>query len=169
LYNSWAALYHSRIGNKSMDNDYSQRELTQIKEIAQGARNIFELILEDSMRTRETQGSCLYASILLSNCINKFTKASSKICGGGPPINGGFWDASGVCRGHYWVQGITSEGLAFVADITADQFGLEKIVVLTLDQAKNCYQPGDALEIARQVKETLAEIGEEFKDIDGLN
>jgi hypothetical protein len=26
-------------------------------------------------------------------------------------------------HGHYWVEGVTPDGIAFVADLTADQFG----------------------------------------------
>src|SRR3546814_10003564 len=75
-------------------------------------------------------------------------------------LDGGVIDPSGIVRGHYWIEGVTKEGTPFLVDITSDQFGYEKIVILPLEKARERYSPGDADRIADHVRETLTEIQE---------
>lgn len=132
----------------------------QIEDIATSMRDIFERILTDSIGTADTAGACLYASILLSTTLDKFAGTKTRICGGGPPMDGGVTDPGGVVRGHYWVEGQTKEGQPFLVDITADQFGYEKVVILALDAARSRYTPGDPERIAEHVREEMRVIEE---------
>src|SRR3546814_4856938 len=94
-----------------MDNKFEK-----VEEIACSMRDIFERILEDSIGTADPTGACLYASILLSTTLDKFAGTETLICGGGPPLDGGVIDPSGIVRGHYWIEGVTKEGTPFLVD-----------------------------------------------------
>lgn len=133
-------------------------ELAEITEICTGMRGIFEHVLADSIGTSETAGSCLYASILLKSSLERFAGASAMIRGGGPPLDGGVLGPDGKLHGHYWLEGRTRAGTAFVADVTADQFGFDKIIVLPLDEARTRYYPGQQARIDQHVAEETAAI-----------
>lgn len=128
------------------------QSLALIEEITSDARKIFEHVLTSSFGRAETRGACMYASIMLATLLSKFAEAPSHVCGGGPPMDGGLVDLAGVLRGHYWVEGMTGSGEAFVADITADQFGYSTIVVLPLAAAAR-YQRGDQSLINQHIEE----------------
>lgn len=128
-------------------------QLALIRERAMDMRDMFERVLHDSIGSSQTEGACLYAAILLASTLTKFAKAPSVVCGGGPPLDGGLKDRTGNLRGHYWVAGTCETGQEFVADITADQFGYEKVVVLDAADAAVLYFPGDATLIAGHVEE----------------
>lgn len=129
--------------------------LDQVKDIAVDMRSVFDQVLLASIKTTDPSGACLYASILLLNALRKFAGAEAAICGGGPPMDGGLRDASGQIHGHYWIEGSTKEGVPFLADITADQFGYERITILPLAHARERYTPGDANLVTSHVEETL--------------
>jgi hypothetical protein len=131
------------------------KDLEPIVEISIGIRDIFERILQDSIKTTETSGACLYAAILLSNSINQFSTAQAIVCGGGPNEDCGIRDKSGVKKGHYWVEGKTESGIKFIADISSDQFDYPPVVVITEDQARFRYFPGHQATIDQHVKEEL--------------
>jgi hypothetical protein len=126
-------------------------DLDDITEMAAGIRDIFENALRSSLGGTETNDACLYAAMLLSSALAKFSGARAIVCGGGPPMDGGIYDPSGVCRGHYWVEGISASGQPFIADVSADQFGYDKIVVLTEDAGRHRYTRGNAALIAAHV------------------
>jgi hypothetical protein len=130
--------------------------LIAVEEIAKEMRKIFECILMDSIQKKDTTGACIYASIILSVSINNFTTSQAKICGGGPDEDAGIKDLEGVLRGHYWVEGKTNDGTAFIADITADQFGYPAIVILSEHEGRERYIPGDDEAIQEHVNNELA-------------
>ena len=127
--------------------------LDKIRGLATDMRDMFERLLQDSLGSSQTEGACLHAAILLASTLTKFAKAPSMVCGGGPPMDGGLKDRDGALRGHYWVAGTCETGQEFVADITADQFGYAKVVVLDAADAAVLYFPGDATLIAQHVEE----------------
>lgn len=125
--------------------------LEAIRALSTETRDMFERMLKDSIGTRETTGACLHAAILLALLLSKFAGAPSRVCGGGPPMDGGLMGKDGVLQGHYWVEGHCASGESFVADITADQFGYAPVVVLDGAAAKTLYFCGDPLLIAEHV------------------
>ncbi len=131
------------------------KDLEQIVEISIGIRDIFERILQDSIQRKETTGACLYGAILLSNSINQFTTSEAQVCGGGPDEDCGIRDKNGTKRGHYWVEGKTESGIKFVADISSDQFDYPPVVVITEDQARVRYFPGNQEIINQHVVEEM--------------
>lgn len=122
--------------------DQSTADLADVQELTAEFRLLFEDILASSLRLRETRGTCLQAAILLARLLDRFANAKTQVKGGGPPLSGGLFDATGKCHGHYWVEGETSRGVAFIADVTADQFGLDKVMVLSTESGRHMYSPG---------------------------
>jgi hypothetical protein len=130
-------------------------ELLKVEEICEGMREIFERILGATAVDR-IAGTCLHASILLQQSIDKFCGSESVVRGGNGEHNGGgLMDASGNLHGHYWVEGVTASGIPFLADITGDQFGLPPIVVMPIETARARYFPGDDATVAVAVDEEL--------------
>lgn len=66
----------------------------------------------------------------------------ARVRSGDGAADSGARDVNGVSHGHYWIEGSTSQGHPFVADITADQFGWSPIVVLPLEVSGERYRPG---------------------------
>lgn len=139
--------------------------LSTVRELSTELRGIFERILADAIGTNQTAGACLHAAILLSTILTKFANAPSHVCGGGPPLDGGLRDKEGVLRGHYWVEGRCPTGEPFVADITADQFGYAKVVVLDSAVAAELYYPGNPEIIAEHVAEERASWPEDARAV----
>jgi len=106
-----------------------------IEEISRVTRKALEPGMPDLDGKPNPTGTCLYASFLLQRSLEKFADCVVKVRGGGQG-DGGLIGADGICHGHYWVEGRTFAGRSFVADITADQFGLKPVVVLPLREAK---------------------------------
>lgn len=100
-----------------------------------------------------TTGTCLYASFILQLTLKKFGGCDVIVRGGDGAGDGGAMDSSGSMRGHYWVEGATSQGDAFVADITADQFGFSAVFFDTVDRARSRYVPGDDEVVQYAVRE----------------
>jgi hypothetical protein len=131
------------------------KELDGILEIAKGMREMLKRILLDSIKTTETNGVCLYGAILLSNSINQFADARAIVCGGGPEENCGIVDKNGDKKGHYWVEGVTNNGIYFIADITSDQFDYPEVVVVSQNQGRDRYFPGHHKTIQQHVREEM--------------
>lgn len=87
-------------------------------------------------------GACLYASFLLRRSLEQFAHCVAKVRGGDGQGDGGVLGPDGAWHGHYWVEGRTFTGKAYIADITADQFGFDPVVVLPLREARGNYVPG---------------------------
>lgn len=107
-------------------------------ELASSARQVHEHILEASVGHTTTRGSCLYASVHLTSMVNKFSDWHAA-------VHGGAWQAQdGELHGHYWVQATLNEA-KFILDITADQFGAGKVLVLPLAAASQYILDEDSL------------------------
>ncbi|MGA4124436.1 hypothetical protein ACI2VB_26220 [Ralstonia nicotianae] len=117
-------------------------DLKVVEEICAGMRDVFERVLTLS-KIDGTSGTCLHASILLQQSLDRFAACETVVRGGNGIGDGGARDTNGAWHGHYWVEGTTSDGHPFLADITADQFGWPSIVVLPLAIARERYVPGD--------------------------
>lgn len=104
------------------------------------------------------EGTCLYASYLLRRSLEQFADCTAKVRGGNGCGDGGILGCDGVWHGHYWVEGRTFTGKAFAADITADQFGLDQVVVLPLREARANYVPGAQDDVDRSVIEIEEEL-----------
>lgn len=130
-------------------------DLAEIQELTAEFRLLFEDILTSSLQRRETRGACLQAAILLARLLERFANAKAQVKGGGPPLSGGLFDTTGKCHGHYWVEGETGRGVAFIADVTADQFGLNKVMVLGMDVGRHIYSPGLQTVIDEHVRAEL--------------
>lgn len=125
----------------------------EIEKVVRSTRAIFERVLTNSLGSANTEGTCLYAAILLATTLNRFARTCAVVCGGGPPMDGGLIDSSGSVRGHYWVEGATADGSLFLADITSDQFGFAPVILMPLAAARARYTPGDHARIATHVTE----------------
>lgn len=133
-------------------------KLQQIHEVTAYMRGVWERILEDSLGSQETEGTCLYAAALLSTILAKFAEVETHVRGGGPPMDGGLLDKTGQIRGHYWVECETGDGEPLIIDITADQFDYEKIVILPLSVGSRRYTPGNQALIDEHTQEVFASI-----------
>jgi len=72
--------------------------------------------------------------------------------------DGGLVNAQGVKHGHYWIEGSTATGDRFLADITADQFHFEPVVLLWQEDAWERYQAGNQDTVNAHVTEMWDEL-----------
>jgi hypothetical protein len=126
-------------------------DLDEICSMAVDFRRVWEAVLQNALKHQNTAGSCLYAAMLLSTSLSRFASCTTQVCGGDGQ-SGGLRDREGALRGHYWVEGLTTRGHSFVADVTADQFGYASVVVLPLAPARSVYQPGDQATVDEHVE-----------------
>lgn len=128
----------------------------QTLELLQTTRQMFEQILEQSVGQRTTEGSCLYASVLLRETLNKWSPFDAIVRGGGPLEREacGFHDGR-QWQGHYWVE-LQRDGVPVaVADITADQFGGPPVQVLPWEYAVLRYRAGAQADVDEAAAEVL--------------
>lgn len=88
---------------------------------------IFDILLQSSELPSST-GTCLHACILLREMLYSAGFDNIKIRGGNGDDDGGFFTSEGG-YGHYWCE-VTRSGLCQIIDITADQFGYDKILII---------------------------------------
>ena len=122
--------------------------------IARDTRTLLRTALEQCEQPIE--GSCFFAAELLNAALGNFwipqgENRFSRIEGGDGEQDGGIIDFEGHCHGHYWVRA-GNERENFVIDITADQFGLQAVLVLPSLVASDWYQPGAQSNIDAHVK-----------------
>lgn len=123
-----------------------------IAEIVRGSRGVHEMMLRAS-DLESTAGTCLYAAFILRMSLEKFGGCKAVVRGGDGLNDGGAKDSDGAWHGHYWVEGITADGIAFVADVTGDQFGYEPVYFERVQGARARYAPGDDDTVAAAVRE----------------
>jgi hypothetical protein len=99
-----------------------------------------------------TAGTCLYAAFILQMSLEKFGGCQAVVRGGGGLQDGGTRGFDGAWHGHYWVEGVTADGIAFVADMTGDQFGHEPVYFECVEAARVRYAPGDDETVAAVVR-----------------
>lgn len=104
-----------------------------------------------------TEGTCLYASFLLCMTLTEFGGCTAQICGGDGQADGGLIGPDGKRHGHYWIEGVSAAGVSFIADITADQFGYEPVVLMQPRAGRLRYQPGDATTVQQHVDRVARE------------
>ncbi len=126
-------------------------------EVVEMSRRIFEKLISSTLNTSDTTGTCMYGSILVSMLLERFSGVRTRIAGGDGvgDGDGGILTAAGM-KGHYWVVA-NVHGMFFVVDITADQFGMDKIVYKGLKDAPE-YIEGHQITIDEHVHETLHQI-----------
>ncbi len=133
--------------------------MREVSDICAGIRRIFERAVVAS-GLDSTAGTCMYGSLLLHQSLEKFAGCQVRVRGGDGCADGGALALDGSWHGHYWVEGRTADGVEFVADITADQFGREPVVLLPLEAARDIYRPGDDEKVRGSAAECLADIME---------
>lgn len=137
-------------------------DLQEVSRLTTMMRDVFDRVLSASNIAR-TKGTCAYGAILLRNSLEQFGKCAAAVRGGDGDLREGAIDQAGMWNGHYWVEGKTPGGVGFVADITADQFGWSKVVVLPIDLAGERYRAGDDEIVAEAVAELEAQITAETR------
>lgn len=123
-----------------------------IEGIVRDFRRMWERIVADIPGDGSTTGSCLHASTLLAMLLEQFAGATAEVCGGGEDEQAGLRDQNGRFRGHYWVEGKTNDGVPFIADVTADQFGYDNVVLVHPDEGRVRYKPGDQGQVRKHVE-----------------
>ncbi|MBF6043382.1 hypothetical protein HBO10_25000 [Pseudomonas sp. WS 5503] len=131
----------------------------ELARLAASSREIFEGILAQSLGHQRTLGTCLYAAVMCAAVINRFTSFQAAVRGGDGDSDGGLY-IDWVGHGHYWVEA-TAGDQAFVVDVTADQFGLPKVVVAPLEDLPARYIPGDQKAVDEHAAELMLEIQSE--------
>lgn len=122
-----------------------------IADIVHGSRGVHEMMLRAS-DLGSTEGTCLYAAFILRMSIEKFGGCLAVVRGGDGLQDGGAKGADGAWHGHYWVEGVTADGIVFVADVTGDQFGHEPVYFARVEAARARYAPGDDETVAAAVR-----------------
>lgn len=109
-----------------------------------------------------TRGTCLFASIVLVDLLNRFGSVQARVVGGDGQGDGGYRDRSGAMQGHYWVELTDASGRVWVADVTADQFGGPGQVLRLVREAFSDpawpYFPGDQEVVDEHVRREMAYI-----------
>lgn len=119
-----------------------------MSQVVLDARSTFDRLLGAALGHGETAGTCLFACVLLASLLEKFAGCTVRIRGGGDGV-GGYFDGK-AWRGHYWVEAVDSQGLQWIADITADQFGAAPVVWERAQECAARYRPTeDAWTIAQ--------------------
>lgn len=129
---------------------------TEIVNIALSTRESFSTVLEQSLGHQRTMGACLYAAVLCSKLICRFTSAEAIVRGGDGSGDGGLF-IQNTGYGHYWVEARIGQ-LVLVVDITADQFGLPAVIVAPTSETPAQYIVGDQGTVNQHVGDLLREI-----------
>jgi len=130
--------------------DTKASDFAEVTRLVTEAREMFVRLLEISLSRSNTKGTCLYAVILCSTLINKFTEHPARIRGGDGLNDGGLFIGS-VGHGHYWVE-MDVCGTPYVVDITADQFGLSPVVIADYPNLPARYEPGNQATVDSHVE-----------------
>ena len=91
-------------------------------------------MLQDSMQSSNTTGSCAYACVILKKAFQQFTEFNTHFRGGDGLADGGYMNEQGQLFGHYWLE-VNTPSETYVVDITADQFGGEAVIIIPHKQA----------------------------------
>lgn len=118
----------------------NEDKLSEIKRLALSSRELFLELLQMSINIKDTKGACLYASVMCSLILNKFTDATVIVRGGDGESDGGLF-VDGVGHGHYWLEADINGDL-YIVDVTADQFGLPPIIVERIEVMSRIYVSG---------------------------
>lgn len=126
-------------------------------------RVVYESALTHSLGKVQTEGSCMYAAILVQAAVTQWLPGfTAAIRGGDGCGDGGYFDSNGNGRGHYWVE-VDDGQRCWIADITADQFGADTVVLQPLLAVVRIYVAGNPERIAEHVSDTLELIRSDSK------
>ncbi len=130
----------------------------QMADIAIHTRSILETMLHNCIGSGETRGSCMYAAYLLTSLLNQFKACDHAVVRGGDGEgDGGYFTADQAGHGHYWVEASVGP-VAYVIDITADQFGGPSCMIAPLTECSQNYQAGDQRVIDDHVADFAASL-----------
>ncbi|PHM59495.1 hypothetical protein [Xenorhabdus ishibashii] len=140
---------------KKLEKQNSKDIPIEIYEVTHYARQLFDHLL-DFNSLRNTKGTCLHASLLLAFMLER-AGFESKVCGGDGLSDGGLFTKKGG-HGHYWCE-VKNSPVSIIIDITADQFGFEKIIIKMLDDINSWpkYIAGDREVIEQHIIEYRSE------------
>jgi hypothetical protein len=136
--------------------------MREVRELLQSSRALFETVLKRSLNHTKTKGTCLYASVMTAQVLNRFTDAEVTIRGGDGEDDGGIF-VDGIGRGHYWMEAEV-DGELYILDISADQFCLPPITIERLEVLHERYRSG----CQETVDEHVAHILEDIQSEQGL-
>ncbi len=125
-------------------------DLDRLKILATYMRSKFEHLLAEKGLDDGFDLS-LYSAIHLAHSLNTMNYIFTEVTGGRTEDGAGIVDKNGNFHNHYWVEGNTANGLSFIADISADQFGYPGIVVLTREEATSRYFVGDVEKVNKAI------------------
>lgn len=125
--------------------NYAAQNAPEVLHLAKQIRQLMAAIVSESLGTQELGGTCIYASILLKQALEKFEKLPTTIRGGAGERAEGYRDEAGQWHGHYWAEVQHPSG-TLLLDVTCDQFGGPQIFCAPLNLATN-YKPGYQLEV----------------------
>jgi hypothetical protein len=131
--------------------DARKQDRPSLGDLAEGMRRIHLQMLSSAMGATETAGSCLYASVLLSQALSQFGGCTAQVCGGGLEDETGYFDGHDW-QPHFWVEAKDYSGKEWLVDITADQFGAAPVVVLSLAQARTTYRTVSAEKVRAHIQ-----------------
>ena len=94
-------------------------------DVVHNARSVMDALIASSSKT-STKGTCLHASVLLAGMLKR-AGFNVEIQGGDGNGDGGIFTPDGNF-GHYWCE-INHDDDMYVADITADQFGFNSVII----------------------------------------
>lgn len=134
------------------------------REIVEMSRRIFEGLISATLHTTNTTGTCMYGSLLVSMLLEKFSGVGTSIAGGDGLDDGGILTAEGM-KGHYWVVA-NVHGTFYVIDITADQFGMDKVIFKRLENAPE-YVEGQQVIVDEHLAEMIKQITDSHYSAEG--
>lgn len=126
----------------------------EIRKFAWDTRGVMEPgLLRDGDGGVLSAGSCLHMSVMAQYLMRRFKICDSIVRGGNGSNETGCQGRDGSWNGHYWLECFNfpeknpeADGLRFVMDLTADQFGWDAVRVIALEKAKG-YSPSDQSEV----------------------
>lgn len=133
-------------------------ELQELQELASLARRSIEPGLQGNGSIGpKSAGACLHACLVMVILLKRFGRGVPVVRGGSD--GSGAIDTAGQWCGHYWVVVRMPGGSEFVVDITADQFGYEPVVVMSIGAARDRYREGPQAEVDAVFVELAVECG----------
>lgn len=140
--------------------------LERLLQTAHGMRQVLDTVMVASKLPPDPAGTCALASLMLRDAVNKFTPYPAVVRGGAGEFKEGAIDPEGNWHGHYWVEADAGPATGrVILDITADQFGWERVVCAPVGVVGHRYKPGDQSDVDDHMKWTLEWLAQE-KDED---
>jgi hypothetical protein len=91
--------------------------------------------------------------------IENFAMCKARVRGGNSLEGFGAVGATGELHGHYWLDVALADGEICTLDVTADQFGFERVVILDQGTGSRRYLPGPQEQVDAAAEDLAAELG----------